>query len=824
MNVVTMSGEIKFQGDVGPRGPKGEKGDKPIIGVDYFTEADRTHMVGEVTEDANSVFNQNVATKTNEFNNNVTSKTTGFNENTVSKTNAYNQNAEEKTQTYDKNAITKITEYNNNASTKVSDFNENAQNKISVYNSNASDKLNAYNTNAIQKETAFDNNAEEQTTTFNSNATTKTNTFNTNASSKTTSFNNNATSKTTAFDTHVADKTTEFNENATAQTNTFNDNVASKTEEFNQNVIAKTEEFNASAESLEKELDWLKSIQDTSKASGENVYFDNAKNYPMMSLKGEGKTEQVTTTGKQLFDKENANILKGFLNHEDKIYTSGDSARTLYIDCKENTTYTISKPLGTRFRTATSSSIPSSGNALNIISHDGLSKITRTTNAGDKYILVYYYSSSYDTTITEQEILDTIQIEEGTEATAYEPYTGLQPAPNPDFPQEIKAISEASYKGVGKNLIDLTQLNTTSTPIRLSNAGSPMTNKEINSVTLTPSGAWSNMYLDFGENYFNENEDFVISAKFLETVNGRTSQVGFTIYGSNNNSNWDTIKSDARYTANYNSLLKVATTANVKTYKYVRIRIWSNSTDVSVTSGESVINVSELMVARGTDDTYEPYQESTLPIDLQGNELASVGTVSDKLLIDRKGNVAIEKNVGKVVLDGSEDWRIGDGVTQGYKYLYCTGISETPVSFVTICDKLQSYTKDVMTNSIPVTVSTVGLSKSTTNNLRVLFEQSLLSDISTNTKALESFKSWLQENNVTVYYELATPELISLGTISNLEIFKGINNIVVETNLGNMQIEVEYVEDLQKRIEEIDLLIGDLDLALENLTVGGGVS
>ena len=72
---------------------------------------------------------------------------------------------------------------------------------------------------------------------------------------------------------------------------------------------------------------------------------------------------------------------------------------------------------------------------------------------------------------------------------------------------------------------------------------------------------------------------------------------------------------------------------------------------------------------------------------------------------------------------------------------------------------------------------------------------------------VSEFKSWLQENNLTVYYELATPETISLGTISNPEIFKGVNNIIVETNLGNMNVEVEYVEDLQKRIEKIEQAI-----------------
>ena len=71
----------------------------------------------------------------------------------------------------------------------------------------------------------------------------------------------------------------------------------------------------------------------------------------------------------------------------------------------------------------------------------------------------------------------------------------------------------------------------------------------------------------------------------------------------------------------------------------------------------------------------------------------------------------------------------------------------------------------------------------------------------------EEFKTWVTTHNIEIYYRLATPQLINLGKIENPEIFKGINNIEVSTNLGNMQIEVEYVEDLQKRIEKVEQAI-----------------
>lgn len=59
--------------------------------------------------------------------------------------------------------------------------------------------------------------------------------------------------------------------------------------------------------------------------------------------------------------------------------------------------------------------------------------------------------------VTEGETYDIsnvlIQIEKGSEATAYEPYTGGIPSPNPDYPQEIKSVVNPTVKIVGKNLL-----------------------------------------------------------------------------------------------------------------------------------------------------------------------------------------------------------------------------------------------------------------------------------------------------------------------------------------------------------------------------------
>lgn len=46
-------------------------------------------------------------------------------------------------------------------------------------------------------------------------------------------------------------------------------------------------------------------------------------------------------------------------------------------------------------------------------------------------------------------------LEKGSEVTSYEPYTGGQPSPSPDYPQEIKSVVNPTVKVVGKNLAGL---------------------------------------------------------------------------------------------------------------------------------------------------------------------------------------------------------------------------------------------------------------------------------------------------------------------------------------------------------------------------------
>ena len=130
-------------------------------------------------------------------------------------------------------------------------------------------------------------------------------------------------------------------------------------------------------------------------------------------------------SGVNLFDYstniiDNANISGGNIMK----LVSDNSCKVSYVQCEPNTTYTISRrtPLSTRFAVATTENTPAINEVL--LSYDyefnsDKTSITITTPANAHYIVVRFIYNE----ITDYETYaKTIQIEEGTTATSYEPY------------------------------------------------------------------------------------------------------------------------------------------------------------------------------------------------------------------------------------------------------------------------------------------------------------------------------------------------------------------------------------------------------------------
>lgn len=142
--------------------------------------------------------------------------------------------------------------------------------------------------------------------------------------------------------------------------------------------------------------------------------------------------------GKNLFDKNNANIMEGYFSAGGSYLGNGTDLtagtnRIIYIECKPNTTYTITKPVQAttsrnRFRIATSDHILVNNDTINDYwrDSDGTTNTVHTITTGNvaKYLYVYIGNATSATVVGGeiQAILDGIQIELGSQASEYAPY------------------------------------------------------------------------------------------------------------------------------------------------------------------------------------------------------------------------------------------------------------------------------------------------------------------------------------------------------------------------------------------------------------------
>ena len=156
---------------------------------------------------------------------------------------------------------------------------------------------------------------------------------------------------------------------------------------------------------------------------------DSTADYSQMQLE-EGSTAtsynpyntEVTITKKNLYNNNHPNIIDGvYIAYSQGNFNTNSSTKTLYVRCKPNTTYTISKSLASkRFYVATSPNIPKSGDSFTNAeagTNDVTTELTITSGANDNYLSVFYYMSSVDTNIAEYQIREYMQIEEGSTAT-----------------------------------------------------------------------------------------------------------------------------------------------------------------------------------------------------------------------------------------------------------------------------------------------------------------------------------------------------------------------------------------------------------------------
>lgn len=140
------------------------------------------------------------------------------------------------------------------------------------------------------------------------------------------------------------------------------------------------------------------------------------------------EVQSVGELTKNLFNKDNFDRYKAYINVKDQKWYMVTDSSSLTLKCKPNTTYTISHSYDSVpiFRCCyiiaedsnKINTTPYNFNAYNAVQSDSLSvkALTLTTGEDATYLVVQFSNALFD------EVIATLQIEEGSTATEYEPY------------------------------------------------------------------------------------------------------------------------------------------------------------------------------------------------------------------------------------------------------------------------------------------------------------------------------------------------------------------------------------------------------------------
>lgn len=452
----------------------------------------------------------------------------------------------------------------------------------------------------------------------------------------------------------------------------------------------------------------------TSKALGFNVY---------------GKSSQYTTTGANKFNPAgitngSSNGITWTKNENGSITISGTSTALVNINLVANPSEFIlstGKWTGSVMGANKAKLIIQTLDGTQICNTNTSTTRENKTEQGLKYFLLQVQAqTTLDETIF-------VYLEKSDKAL-YEEYTGGKPTPSPDFPREIANVKSADIGMCGKNLCEeynqpnITWAGTLPRAVHLLNRtkGKPIT------ITYTAT---------------------LISADDEAKVS--KSMLGMIVKG----------KSSKLYTNQepWGDGARIGTTKTI-VYSFTVApddeitNVWTygcgNSNDSpDRTNGRADVSI---LIEMGTDATeYEPYHESNLPINLQGNELCSLPDgVRDEVRIDKDGNVSLIKRVTKIQSD-----KLVELIHKVYP------ADENGNLPYVICNFNDD--NDLRTDKVRCNVRLTGNLK---KDKSVYTTWNALVVVDTRFTDVETAKQILKSENGIYYYE-ATPQTIPLGKV-----------------------------------------------------------
>lgn len=344
----------------------------------------------------------------------------------------------------------------------------------------------------------------------------------------------------------------------------------------------------------------------------------------------------------------------------------------------------------------------------------------------------------------------------------YEPYTGGQPSPNPDYPQEVKGVSEISGKIVGKNLF----------------GGMDFANKIV----------------EFGGVLDKENKQVSIR------VNDIDDKVVY--YFPNTAKNYTVIikGSNTDKYVNMNVIYETGETVTLGTFNngYAIYTTRSDLKPISIygywRSGTTIFDYEYFGVFEGilTLDDFMEYTSTSISYILSNPLYRLSDSVYDYIDVN-KGKIV--RNVGIYIMDGSENWNEHTLFYTNHIQYQCNLPSNIEKLFLS--NKVTYLENSQINENIHKHDFFLDIGQ----KLNIFVPKTFV-QIGNN----QELKQYLQQNPITVYYQLATPteedipaELLS--QLKELQTYVTTTNVMFEASDVYPIVDLEYIADTKTYID-----------------------
>lgn len=378
-------------------------------------------------------------------------------------------------------------------------------------------------------------------------------------------------------------------------------------------------------------------------------------------------------------------------------------------------------------------------------------------------------------------------IAKSSTAIEWEEYTGGQPSPSPDYPQEIKSIENPTVSVAGKNLFEPSTINYSYNNLRITaNVDNSQKNSikiKINTINATEGDLYALAYVDINKfvKKIKSNTTYTIVLKNPQNIGAVF--VG-TIIGTNRITNTVAVKS------NVIKLQTIDDISNKSTFPLVFY--FAGTVKENVTIG-----FDDIAIYEGDYPNAEIEEFKEIQLAQQTCELNGIDDVKDELIVNADGTGKFVQRINKSSLNDKSNFAKWYETTNTYGFeVYDSNCAFYSSKINIIAEKLQGKTIGILNSGA---YNTNGIAISTNGKIKIKILKKYLAEYST-----DALKKFLKNNTIKILTILPEPTVTDLTAEEVKKILAIHTNKPISTiwNDQNAEMQVTYVADTKKYIDD----------------------